>query len=178
MTHLARVSHHLRRSLHPAWLALILMVACGPQPTPSGSQATTPAGLSPPPPITATLPDGSVIHLELALTPDEISRGLMFRPSLAADRGMLFLFTETRHPTFWMKDTRIPLDIVFLDESGTVVNVEHDAPPCAAEPCPRYTSRLPSRAVLELAAGVAARRALVEGSQIRFAGVPGYPPGG
>jgi uncharacterized membrane protein (UPF0127 family) len=91
---------------------------------------------------------------------------------------MLFVFTETRHPTFWMKDTRIPLDIVFLDEKGTVVSVERDAPPCAAEPCPRYTSPLPSRAVLELAAGVAAQRGIGEGSLIRFDAVPGYPLGG
>jgi len=167
------------RGPHPAWLGVVVLltVACGPRPTPGEPPSTSPARLAPPPQSTATLPDGSLIQLELALTPDEISQGLMFRPSLPADRGMLFLFEETRYPTFWMKNTRIPLDIVFLDEEGTVVDVEHRAPPCVAEPCPRYTPRAPSRAVLELAAGVAAQHGVGEGTLIRFEGVPGYQPG-
>lgn len=169
-----------RRISHVAWLgmAMLLTVACGSRSTPTMPPSTAPAGTAAAQRSTATLPDGSIIRLELALTPEEIAQGLMFRPSLPADRGMIFLFQETRHPTFWMKNTLIPLDIVFLDERGTVVDVEHRAPPCAAEPCPRYTSRAPSRAVLELAAGVAAEHAVGEGSVIRFEGVPGYPQGG
>ena len=170
-----------RRHPTAAWIVAVLLAtaACGPRPMSSGSGASTPPRqVATPPPVTATLPDGTVIDLELALTTDEITRGLMFRPSLRPDRGMLFVFTETKPLSFWMKNTLIPLDIVFLDEHGAVLRVERDAPPCAAEPCPSYASNRPSRAVLELSAGVAARRALVEGSRIRFTGVPGYPVGG
>jgi uncharacterized protein len=158
-------------------LALALLAAaCAPQR--EVGTAPEPATSAPMNPIAtplATLPDGASVELELALTADEISRGLMFRPSLPANRGMLFLFEETRYPTFWMKNTLVALDMVFLDEVGGVVQVEADAQPCAAEPCPQYTTRRPARAVLELPAGSARRHGLAEGSSIRFVAVPGYP---
>jgi uncharacterized membrane protein (UPF0127 family) len=157
-------------------LAVALLVgACGAQPGTLARSGPSPA--SPPAadlPL-ATLPDGFAVELELALTAEEVARGLMYRPSLPANRGMLFVFEETRNPTFWMKNTRVPLDIVFLDEGGAVVQVEADAPPCAAEPCPRYTSQAPARAVLELAAGSAAQHGVVAGARLRFARVTGYP---
>jgi len=85
------------------------------------------------------------------------------------------VFRETRELSFWMKNTWIPLDIVFLDERGTVVHAETNAQPCASEPCPRYLSGAPARAVLELVAGSALRHGLGEGARVRFVGVPGYP---
>jgi uncharacterized membrane protein (UPF0127 family) len=123
----------------------------------------------------AVLPDGFAVTLELAQSPEEISQGLMFRASLAEDRGMLFLFEEPRMPSFWMKNTLIPLDIVFLDGDGTVVDVAHDARPCPAEPCPHYVSARPALATLELAAGSARAHGIVAGARIRFERVPGYP---
>jgi uncharacterized membrane protein (UPF0127 family) len=121
----------------------------------------------------AVLPDGVVIKLELAISQEEISQGLMFRPSLAADRGMLFLFEEERLPSFWMKNTLIALDIVFLDALGLVVDITRDAQPCKAEPCPQYLSKAPALAVLELAAGSA--HGLDVGARIEFRRVPDYP---
>jgi uncharacterized membrane protein (UPF0127 family) len=134
-----------------------------------------PAAVSIPDPPTATLPDGAMIHLELAVTQEEIGQGLMFRASLPENRGMLFLFPEPRLATFWMKDTWVPLDMVFLDGAGTVVNVAADAEPCPSEPCPRYRSEAPVTAVLELLAGSAARHGVESGTTIVFSDVPGYP---
>jgi uncharacterized membrane protein (UPF0127 family) len=74
-----------------------------------------------------------------------------------------------------MKNTLIPLDIVFLDEKGAVVDISADATPCRADPCPHYTPSRPAIAVLELAAGTAARHGLEPGSLIRFSGITGYP---
>ncbi len=124
---------------------------------------------------TATLDNGFTIELELAITPEEVANGLMFRPSLAVDRGMLFIFEVERQPSFWMKNTLVPLDLIFLDASGTVVDIVADAQPCAADPCPTYTSEELARAVLELAAGSAEAQGLAAGSVISFEKTPGYP---
>lgn len=123
----------------------------------------------------AVLPDGSLITLELAITPEEISQGLMFRPSLPEDRGMLFIFGMERVPSFWMKNTMIPLDLIFLDDDGTVVEIVGNAQPCAVEPCPHYIPSRPAAAVVEVAAGVTDRHGLAAGDAIDFVNVPGYP---
>ena len=123
----------------------------------------------------ATLGDGFVIDLELDITPEEVANGLMFRPSLAANRGMLFIFEVERLPSFWMKNTLIPLDLIFLDSTGMVVDVVPNVQPCAADPCPNYSSTEPSRAVLELAAGSAETHGLEKGSLIAFDRTPGFP---
>jgi uncharacterized membrane protein (UPF0127 family) len=162
-------------------LAALALIACAP---PSGSAdppLSAPGPTRPPAARTApdlpavTLPDGFQITLELAITPEEIGQGLMFRPSLPEDRGMLFLFEVERVPSFWMKNTMIPLDLIFLDSQGAIVEIVHDAQPCAAEPCPHYIPSLPAAAVLEVAAGVAADHELAAGNVIEFERVPGYP---
>lgn len=123
----------------------------------------------------AVLPDGNRLTLELALTQDEISQGLMFRNSLPNDRGMLFIFREERVPSFWMKNTLIPLDMVFLSADGVIVDVIHNALPCKTDPCPQYVPRTQALAVLEVAAGVAESQSLDEGVSLKFERVPGYP---
>jgi uncharacterized membrane protein (UPF0127 family) len=155
--------------------ALFAITACT-QPT---QTSTADAGEEPPPshvPLPqAALPDGFMVSLELAATLEETTTGLMFRPSLPENRGMLFLFDEPRFPAFWMKNTLIPLDLVFLDGSGKIVDVIADVQPCAAEPCPRYPPSSPALAVLEIAAGGAAAHGLEAGAVILFERVPGYP---
>jgi hypothetical protein len=99
----------------------------------------------------------------------------MFRPSLAENRGMFFLFNRPRLPAFWMKNTLIPLDLVFLDPSGNVVEVIDNVPPCAADPCPNYPPSKPAQAVLEINAGSAAAHGIEAGTNIQFERVPGYP---
>ena len=88
---------------------------------------------------------------------------------------MIFVFDELHLPAFWMKNTLIPLDLVFLDESGNVVDVIANVQPCAAEPCPNYPPSSPALAVLELGAGVAALHQTEPGTFLRFERVTGYP---
>ena len=157
-------------------LLLLVATGCG-QPS---HQTTASAAVTPSPrqeivPPQATLEDGFVVDLELAITPEEVANGLMFRPSLPPDRGMLFVFEAERQPSFWMKNTLIPLDLVFLDSAGTIVDLTTDVQPCAVDPCPTYSSSGLARAVLELAAGSAAAHGLEAGSVIVFNRVKGYP---
>ncbi len=132
------------------------------------------AAAAPPRPI-CTLPDGSIIRLELAVTDQEREMGLMFRDALPEDTGMLFIFdTEARWP-FWMKNTFIPLDLVWLDGAGVITDLRTNVQPCRRDPCPSYAPRAPARAVLELNAGIAAVHSLTIGQKLRFANVGGYP---
>lgn len=152
----------------------LVVVACA-RPTPHAADA----GPAPSPHEVvlprAILPDGTAVDLELATTPEETTTGLMFRPSLPRDRGMLLLWSEERYATIWMMNVLVPLDIVFLDDAGEVIEIVADARPCAVEPCPRFTPDEPSRAVLELAAGSAAAHGIAIGSKVAFERVPGYP---
>jgi uncharacterized membrane protein (UPF0127 family) len=155
--------------------ALFAMAACSQPAQTSTSNAGEAPAPSPIPMPQAVLPDGFAIDLELALTPEEISNGLMFRPSLPKNRGMLFLFDHPRLPSFWMKNTMIPLDLVFLDETGVVVDVIANVQPCAADPCPNYPPSSPAQAVLEIGAGVGGAHGIETGAAIDFERVPGYP---
>ena len=137
----------------PFIAVLLIIAACSqPQQIPTADADST----APPTPVQlprAIFPDGFVVDLELALTAEEIANGLMFRPSLADSRGMLFLFEQPRRPAFWMKNMLIPLDLVFLDGTGAVVDVIANVQPCAADPCPNYPPSSPAQAVLEINAG-------------------------
>lgn len=121
------------------------------------------------------LPDGFTVSLELAETPEEIEQGLMFRPTLPDDQGMLFVFDMDRVPAFWMKNTLIPLDLVFLAEDGRIADIIPNARPCKIEPCPRYIPRVAVRAALEVAAGVVEGHGLAIGDRLEFEGVDGFP---
>ncbi len=160
-------------------LVVITFMACGGTPPDPVVKAVSTTGAAAPEPTPArpeaTVPDGRRLTLELAVTRDEIGQGLMFRRSLPDDRGMLFLFAEKRIPSFWMKNTLIPLDMVFLSPDGTIVDVIHDALPCTKDPCPQYVAKAEALAVLEVAAGVAQSYGLVEGVRLEFERVPGFP---
>lgn len=106
------------------------------------------------------LPDGQVITAELAVTDEERARGLMFREQLGSDQGMLFVFKEEGFHSFWMKNTLIPLDILWLDKDKRIVHIEKDVPPCPDEPCPSYSPRVPALYVLEMKAGSVEERGL------------------
>ncbi|MHC4845638.1 MAG: DUF192 domain-containing protein, partial [Planctomycetota bacterium] len=71
---------------------------------------------------------GRTVSVELAVTPVARNNGLMHRTSLDPDAGMLFIFTDDKARTFWMRNTLIPLDIIFLDADGTVQNIEQGQP--------------------------------------------------
>jgi uncharacterized membrane protein (UPF0127 family) len=161
--------------LASALVAAAVAVGCS-QPTQEVPPPSSPAPqLQTVEPPTGVLPDGTPITVELAITPDELATGLMFRPSLPPDRGMLLLFEDQRRRSIWMKNTLIKLDLIFLDRSGSVVWLEPGVPPCGADPCPTYAPDVDARAVLELAEGMIETHGLVIGDQILFERVPGYP---
>src|SRR5262245_34784886 len=91
---------------------------------------------------------GERFTVELATTPQEQQLGWMFREQMDADHGMLFIFPSATTRSFWMKNTRIPLDIMYFDEQLKLVSVA-EAKPCRVERCPGYPSTGPARYVLE-----------------------------
>ncbi len=116
-----------------------------------------------------TLPNGDAILAELATTAAERSKGLMNRRHLDPGRGMLFFFSTPGLHTFWMSQTLIALDILWLDADRRIVSVAAETPPCpSGSPCPVYSPSAPARFVLELASGEAARRNLQLGDQLSW----------
>lgn len=111
---------------------------------------------------------GQRIYVEIAADNISQSRGLMYRKELAKDHGMLFVFPRESRQQFWMKNTLIPLDIIYLDSSMRVVNMALGAQPCKNDPCPNYPSDAPVRFVLEINAGMAKSLGLQQGDVIHF----------
>ncbi len=105
---------------------------------------------------------GTPVVAEVVDTPEERAQGLMNRDSLGADKGMLFVYPESAVREFWMKDTRIPLAIAFLDESGVVVRVAEMAPFDET----RTSSLYPARYALEMNTGWFARHAIAKGAVV------------
>jgi uncharacterized protein len=118
-------------------------------------------------PITATATiSGREIQLEVASTFKEQEKGLMFRPPLEDDRGMLFVFTPARPVAFWMKNTPSPLDIIFLLD-GEVKAIARNATTCKSDPCPVYPEGgVVADNVLEVRAGLTQEIGLKEGDRI------------
>jgi uncharacterized protein len=108
-----------------------------------------------------------IVEAELAFTDANRARGLMFRENLAPDAGMLFVFAEMDTHGFWMKNTLIPLDILWLNERKEVVYIV-TAQPCKKDPCPSIVPMQKSRYVLELNAGFAKKHKIGVGSQMEF----------
>jgi hypothetical protein len=122
-------------------------------------------------PATVTLRDHQ-FTVEIADDDAERARGLMFRDQMDADAGMLFLFEQQGPQAFWMKNTRIPLDILYFDNSWKLVGWSLDTPPCSlGNQCPSYPSQAPARYVLELNAGTAARIGAQFGDRLTTHGV-------
>lgn len=99
--------------------------------------------------------NGQRFGVEIAQTDATRATGLMFRQFMMPDHGMLFVFPDTQMRAFWMKNTKIALDMLFFDGQRHLVSIQHDVPPCVADPCPSYASTGPARYVLELNAGQA-----------------------
>jgi uncharacterized membrane protein (UPF0127 family) len=115
--------------------------------------------------------DGGVLRVELAITAEERTAGLSNRDSLSADAGMLFIFEQPRIPGFWMKDTRISLDMIWIGSDKRVVEIDADVQPEPGIPdgdLTRYGPDVPVSYGLEVNAGTAARLGLAPGSQLQF----------
>ena len=115
--------------------------------------------------------------IEIADDDAERARGLMFRDELAAGTGMVFLHDREEPQAYWMKNTKIPLDILYFDNARKLVAQQRDVPPCSAgDGCPPYPSKAPARYVLELNAGEAARLKLQNGAELVFSkDIPAQP---
>ena len=119
---------------------------------------------------------GARYNVELAQDDATRARGLMFRDRMEADRGMLFIHDREEPQAYWMKNTKIALDILYFDDGRRLVSQQRDVPPCSAgDACPPYPSFKPARYVLELNAGQAAKLKLENGAELSFG--PGIPKG-
>jgi uncharacterized membrane protein (UPF0127 family) len=118
--------------------------------------------------IPLTLPSGKVLQVEVMVSDEDRAMGLMFRPSLPPDRGMLFLFETPDFHGIWMKNCKFPIDILWLDETRHVVHVAERVPPCRAEPCPVYKPLRRASWVVELNAGQARREGAAVGAAVSF----------
>ncbi|HTT79847.1 MAG TPA: DUF192 domain-containing protein [Stellaceae bacterium] len=103
--------------------------------------------------------------VEVATTPAQLEQGLMFRRHLAANAGMIFDFGTPQMAAMWMKNTLIPLDMLFVDAKGRIVNIDQRAIPLSLEP---IAAAAPVRAVIELNGGTAARLAIKPGDRVIF----------
>lgn len=106
---------------------------------------------------------GHRFTVEVATTQQEWAYGLMFRTHMAADHGMLFVFPDSELRSFWMKNTLIPLDMLFFDANRKLINIAADVPPCKVVNCPTYNSSAPAKYVLELNGGIAAKLGIKPG---------------
>jgi len=101
--------------------------------------------------------------IELAMTPAQQAQGLMFRREMAPDAGMLFVFPESREQTFWMKNTLLPLDMIFIKPDGTILSIAERTVPLTETPVPSHGS---AKAVLEVNGGTASRLGIKPGDKV------------
>ena len=106
--------------------------------------------------------------VEVAHTVRKRQRGLKHRRDLREDQGMLFVFPDEQEQWFWMKDTPLSLDIIFMNRGREVVGILHDTVPFSTRP---LTVGVPSRYVLEVRGGVARRKGIAVGDSARFSGI-------
>ena len=143
---------------------LLFAAACGAAPKSSLTPSATPSPSGP----RVVLPSGAEYRIEVVRTPEEQAQGLMFRESLPPKTGMLFPFADKGVHHFWMKNTMIPLDMIWMDADGKVLFVSAEWPPCKADPCPNYGPDVPASSVLEIAGGMAAKEKVAPGTIVLF----------
>ena len=159
----------------------LLLCACTGASQGGDGVAATPVAAAPAPPSSAPAPmvtptvtlsppgqDPVTVPVELARTPDERRRGLMYREHLPADQGMLFLFERSQQLSFWMRNTYIPLDMIFITEEMAVLGIVENAEPRTDDS--RSVPGL-SRYVLEVNAGFSRKHGLRPATPVRFDGV-------
>jgi uncharacterized protein len=140
--------------------AMVLLISCGEKPSSIEDFHTR----------DVTLPGGRVIKAETMIDRLDLMRGMMFRTSLAADHGMLFVHAQPGKYSYWMYQTLIPLDMIWLDNGRNVVEIVENAQPCKtqASKCPQYGGHESASYVLELAGGMAKKYALKQGDTLEW----------
>ena len=146
--------------------AAAALMGCSPQAATPAALERSPAGLEQRS-LTVEQANKKVrtFMVEVARTPEEQARGLMFRQSLAPDRGMVFPSSPPQPVGFWMKNTLIPLDIIFIREDGTIANIAANTVPMSLDLVP---SDGPVSTVLEIAGGRAAELGIQPGDRVRW----------
>jgi len=150
---------------HWAVATLLAVVLCA---IPAACTAAGGPGVAPPSGRRPVCIRGICFEAEIAVTATERGRGLMNRDTLAKDRGMLFVFPEEGLHRFWMKNTRIELDIIFIAGDRRVVSISHRAQPCRKEPCDLYSPEGNVAYVLEIAGGLATAYGFAAGDLVEF----------
>jgi uncharacterized membrane protein (UPF0127 family) len=118
-----------------------------------------------------TFPNGVKINAETMRSEAERMRGLMFRESLPSGRGMLFIHPKENNFHYWMYQTKIPLDLIWMDHDRRIVEMSLDTPPCrssSAKECPNYGGNHKSKYVLEVNAGIARKNGLKTGDVLDY----------
>lgn len=123
------------------------------------------------PKVTITTQDGRQIGfvVEIADTPSKRELGLQYRRDLAADRGMIFLFPSELQHSFWMKNTPLPLDMIFINRGGKIAGIVEQTVPFSLDP---RSVGAPSQFVLEINGGLSKRHGIKTGDSVRFDGIP------
>lgn len=119
----------------------------------------------------ATTPTGETLSLEVRRSPGGRARGMMGRTSVPEGTGMLFVFERPARHSFWMKGCLIPLDIVWLDRRGEVVDLAENAPPCESDPCPSYRPVASASYVIEVGGGRARGLGMTPGERVLIGGL-------
>ena len=161
-------------SVRPLAIALALLLplaacrAAEPQSAP-GQAATAESGLQL---VPLEIRSGGKVHkftVEVAKTPDEQAQGLMFRESLAPDKGMLFPYSPPEVAGFWMKNTLIPLDMIFVREDGSIAMIADNTSPGSLD---SVSAGEPVAAVLEIAGGRSAELGITDADKVSWPGGP------
>jgi uncharacterized protein len=113
--------------------------------------------------------NGLVLVADIAATDEQRTKGLSVKVRLAENEAMLFVFDNEAGHTFWMKNMKFPIDIIWIDTDKTVVHIEHNLQPCSSELlCPTYKPIDDSLYVLETVGGFAERHDIVKGTVVEF----------
>jgi len=108
------------------------------------------------------------IEAQLAQTILQQTKGLMNVKNLPENQGMLFVFLDESKKSFWMKNTYIPLDLIFISRDKKIVEIKENFEPCQQKKCPSYTSQKKAKYVLEVNGGFCQKHQIKEGDEVRF----------
>jgi len=112
--------------------------------------------------------DNSCFKVELASTKEQQIKGLMFREKLAEDFGMLFIYEKEDFYSFWMKNMKFPLDIIWANKNKKIVSIKKNIPPCQSEKCSGYKPLQKAMYVLEVNAGLTDKLNIKIGNNLIF----------
>ena len=124
--------------------------------------------------LTSCMSKGVIVNVEIADQPEERTLGLMNREILEINHGMLFIFEGEDYWSFWMKNTLIPLDLIFISDQYTIVDIKEDFKPCKVNNCDTYTSKEKAKYVLEVNSGFVEENNIKIGDKIKHEGVYVY----